>query len=95
MEMFDPAHAQTLSLPPHALSPYNMGKDVLIKLLSSRGLETSGSKDKMVEAVITHEANIRQELKAFETKAIEAAAQKKKELEKKSGAELKDYPPLG
>jgi hypothetical protein len=68
----------------------SMDKDALMKLLSPLGLDKSGGKDKMVEALLAHEAALRKELKAFQAKLVEAATNMKAELAKQSGGELKD-----
>jgi len=61
----------------------------LKEILSRHGLET-GSKDAMVKALLAHEAKIRKDLQAFEGKVGEAAEEKKKELEGKTNAALKE-----
>merc|ERR1712070_1044543 len=61
----------------------------LKEVLSRYGLET-GSKDAMVKALLAHEAKIRKELQSFEGKISEAAEQRKKELEGKTNAALKE-----
>merc|ERR1719440_1170928 len=61
----------------------------LKEILSRYGLET-GSKDAMVKALLAHEAKIRTELQAFDAKVDEAAEQRKKELEGKTNAALKE-----
>jgi len=58
-------------------------------LLLLNGLET-GAKDQMVKTMLAHEAKCREELKAFEAKIDQVAADKAKELEGKSNSQLKD-----
>merc|ERR1711977_687030 len=59
------------------------------ELLSRQGLET-GTKDQMIKTLLSHEAKCREDLKAFEVKVGEVAAQKKEELENKTNAALKE-----
>jgi len=61
----------------------------LKELLLRNGLE-SGSKEQMIKTLLAHEAKCRDELRAFEVKVSEAAAQKKEELESKTNAALKE-----
>jgi len=61
----------------------------LKEILARCGLE-AGSKDQMVKAMLTHEAQVRENLKAFEGKIGEAVAQKKEQLDTKTNAALKD-----
>lgn len=61
----------------------------LKELLSRQGLET-GSKEQMIKTLLAHEATVREDLKAFEAKVGEIAAQRGKELEAKSIAALKE-----
>eukprot|EP00927_Polykrikos_kofoidii_P053740 TRINITY_DN482_c0_g2_i2.p1 TRINITY_DN482_c0_g2~~TRINITY_DN482_c0_g2_i2.p1 ORF type:complete len:514 (-),score=162.77 TRINITY_DN482_c0_g2_i2:171-1619(-) len=67
----------------------NLSMQELKDLLTGKGLET-GSKIEMVETLLSHEANLREELEAWQAKAAEVLAQKKDEFEAKSNAELKD-----
>jgi hypothetical protein len=61
-----------------------------LKEMAARyGLE-GGAKDGLVKAVLAHEAKIRKDLKDFEAKTDEVADQKKKELEGKTNAALKE-----
>jgi len=60
----------------------------LKSLLSSQGLEAA-SKDKMIQAIIAHEAKREEELKVFEKKVEEVVEKRKEELQRKSNAELK------
>jgi len=61
----------------------------LKEILSRYGLE-SGGKDAMIKGLLAHEAKLRKELQAFDVKVGEAAEQKKKELEGKTNAALKE-----
>jgi len=61
----------------------------LKELLVLNGLE-AGSKEQMVKAMLAHEAKIREELRSFEAKVDEAAANKQKQLEGKSNTQLKE-----
>merc|ERR1719253_1823196 len=61
----------------------------LKELLSRQGLET-GSKEQMIATLLAHEAKCREDLKVFEAKVEEVAAQKEEELDKKTNAALKD-----
>eukprot|EP00927_Polykrikos_kofoidii_P053739 TRINITY_DN482_c0_g2_i1.p1 TRINITY_DN482_c0_g2~~TRINITY_DN482_c0_g2_i1.p1 ORF type:complete len:525 (-),score=174.37 TRINITY_DN482_c0_g2_i1:227-1726(-) len=67
----------------------NLSVQELKDLLTGKGLET-GTKNEMVETLFSYEANLREELKAWQAKAAEVLAQKKDEFEAKSNAELKD-----
>jgi len=57
-------------------------------LLSSEGLEVGG-KEKMIEAILAHEAKRAGELKVFDTKFGEILEKRKEELLRKSNADLK------
>merc|ERR1712048_1036611 len=57
---------------------------------SESALECGSSKEKMVLAVLEHEAKSREGAKAFDKKADAVIAQKKEELEGKTATELKD-----
>merc|ERR1712187_273297 len=59
-------------------------------LVSERALECGNSKQKMVTAVLEHEAKCRKEAKAFDKKADALIVQKREELEGKTATELKD-----
>merc|ERR1719440_1346027 len=61
----------------------------LKEILSRYGLE-SGGKEAMIKALLAHEAKLRKELQAFDAKVDEAAEQKRKELEAKTNAALKE-----
>merc|ERR1711972_506993 len=61
----------------------------LKELLARQGLE-AGSKERMIQTMLEHEAKRREDLKAFEAKLGEVAAQKKEELGSKTNAELKE-----
>merc|ERR1719199_1362578 len=61
----------------------------LKEIVLLNGLE-SGSKEQMVKAMLAYEAKCHEDLKAFETKVDELAAQKETELEAKSIGYLKD-----
>jgi len=61
----------------------------LKELLSRHGLQLGG-KDQMVKTLLAYEAKCRENLKAFEAKVLEAAAQKKQELDSKSNTALKE-----
>merc|ERR1712178_651081 len=61
----------------------------LKELLSRYGLET-GSKEAMVKNLLAHEAKLRGDLQAFDAKVEEVAEQRKKELEGKNNAALKE-----
>merc|ERR1712048_784643 len=57
---------------------------------SESALECGSSKEKMVLAVLEHEAKSREDAKAFDKKADEVIAQKKGQLDGKTATELKD-----
>merc|ERR1712151_139968 len=59
-------------------------------LVSERALECGNSKEKMVAAVLEHEAKCREDAKAFDKKADEVIVQKREELDSKTATELKD-----
>merc|ERR1712232_559817 len=59
-------------------------------LISENGIECSGSKENMIAVVLDFEAKQRDEIKAFDAKANEVAAQKQEELERKTESTLKD-----
>merc|ERR1712185_752239 len=61
----------------------------LKELLSRQGLET-GSKDQMINTLLSYEAKCREDLKAFDAKVEEVAAQREEELDKKTNAALKE-----
>jgi len=61
----------------------------LKELLSRQGLET-GSKEQMINTLLSHEAKCRDDLKTFEAKVEEVAARKEEELDKKTNAVLKE-----
>merc|ERR1719498_1351502 len=61
----------------------------LKELLTRYGLETGG-KVQMIKTLLAHEATVRENLKAFETKTAEVAKHKEGELDKKTNAVLKD-----
>merc|ERR1712139_370370 len=61
----------------------------LKEILSRYGLE-SGGKDAMIKALLAHEEKLRKELQAFDAKVDEAAEQRRKELETKTNAALKE-----
>merc|ERR1712176_1280294 len=62
----------------------------LSKLVAARGLSTSKSKNTMVEAILSHEAEVQTQLKAFEAKMSEVASKEKQVLQKKTAAQLKE-----
>merc|ERR1712186_259542 len=66
-----------------------MGKDQLKKLVLSKGLAIGGV-EAMVQTILDHEAQLRNEVKAHAAKADVVLAKKKEELEALSAAELKD-----
>merc|ERR1712061_592717 len=66
-----------------------MGKDQLKKLVLSKGLAIGGV-EAMVQTILDHEAQLRNEVKAHAAKADVVVAKKKEELEALSAAELKD-----
>merc|ERR1712232_1326064 len=57
--------------------------------IESNGLQVSNKKEQMVEAFFAHEASIRKELDAYETKCSEVETNKRAALEEKSAGELK------
>merc|ERR1712139_365537 len=61
----------------------------LKELLSRQGLET-GTKEQMIKMLLTHEAKCREDLRVFESKVTEVAAQQKEQLDDKTNAALKD-----
>merc|ERR1712072_1148851 len=61
----------------------------LKELLSRQGLET-GAKEHMIKTLLAHEAKCREDMKTFDVKVMEVAAQKKEELEGKTNTALKD-----
>merc|ERR1719163_586117 len=67
----------------------SMSQQDLKDLLLRNGLE-SGSKEQMIKTLLAHEAKVREDLKAYEAKVGEVAAQKKEELDKQTNAALKD-----
>merc|ERR1712232_703420 len=56
-------------------------------LVSERALECGSSKEKLIAAVLEHEAKIREDAKAFDKKADEVIVQKKVQLEGKTATE--------
>merc|ERR1711871_296192 len=60
-------------------------KEILVRL----GME-SGSKDHMIKALLAHEAKVRENLKAFESKIGAAVTEFKGQLDSKTNAALKD-----
>merc|ERR1711933_202993 len=67
-----------------------MSSEVMSKLLANRGLPTSKSKNVAVESLLTHEAEIQKNLKAYEAKMVSVVAKKGDELQKKAASELKE-----
>merc|ERR1712194_591008 len=67
-----------------------MEKDDLVKVLKARSLEPATSKDKMVAAILDHEAQVAQEVKNYKTKVVEASGIKEESLTAKTGSQLKD-----
>lgn len=61
----------------------------LKELVSLNGLET-GSKDQMLKTMLAHEAKCHEELRLFEEKVDQVAAQKQKQLESLSNAKVKE-----
>merc|ERR1711966_290950 len=61
----------------------------LKELLSRQGLET-GSKEQMINTLLSYETKCRDDLKAFEAKVEEVATQKEEELDKKTNAVLEE-----
>merc|ERR1711959_131627 len=61
----------------------------LKELLSRQGLET-GTKEQMMKTLLAHEAKCREDLRVFESKVVEVAAQQKDQLDDKTNAALKD-----
>jgi len=61
----------------------------LKELLTRYGLQT-GSKEQMIKTLLAHEAKVRENLNAFETKTAEVAKHKEGELDKKTNAVLKE-----
>jgi len=66
-----------------------MGKDQLKKLVLSKGIATGGL-EAMVQAILDHEAELRNELKAYAAKAEAILAKKREEMEALSPGQLKD-----
>merc|ERR1712176_133915 len=67
-----------------------ISSEVMSKLLANRGLPTSKSKNVAVESLLTHEAEIQKNLKAYEAKMVSVVAKKGDELQKKTASELKE-----
>merc|ERR1712192_77266 len=67
-----------------------MGKEELAEILKSKGLKIDKSKDTMGKTLLEHEANLREQLEAFDRKMCEISAKKQEELELKTNSELKD-----
>jgi hypothetical protein len=65
-----------------------MSKAALRELLSSLGLK-AGIKRDMVDKLLAHEAKMREEARARKARAQDVLAEKKKELEARSGEELR------
>merc|ERR1712113_464021 len=63
--------------------------DELKKMILKRGLRI-GIKNKMVEAIIAHDTKVHEAVQMHDAKVQEILAQKKHELEEKTGNELKD-----
>merc|ERR1712151_616839 len=67
-----------------------ISSEVMSKLLANRGLPASKSKNVAVESLLTHEAEIQKNLKAYEAKMVSVVAKKGDELQKKTASELKE-----
>merc|ERR1712151_1371004 len=67
-----------------------ISSEVMSKLLANRGLPASKSKNVAVESLLTHEAEMQKNLKAYEAKMVSAVAKKGDELQKKTASELKE-----
>lgn len=67
-----------------------MEKDELKKLMASCGLPASSAKGAMVEAILAHEEKVRIELRDYAAKVVEIRKKIGKDLEQKTGAELKE-----
>merc|ERR1712107_374443 len=67
-----------------------MDKEELGQIIKSRGLEASSSKEKMMAAVLAHEAKISQDMKEYKLKVVEGSKIKEEMLTKKTGAQLKE-----
>ena len=67
-----------------------MGKNELKKLLSSKGLEGTGSTDDQAEAFLADEVKACEKLKAYKAKVEHVLAKRREELKAKTLAELKD-----
>jgi len=61
----------------------------LKEVLSRFGLET-GSKEQMIKTMLSHEAKLAEDLKAFELKVNEAVAKKSEQLQTQTNAALKE-----
>jgi len=62
----------------------------LRSLASKQSVATSNKQDAMVDDLLAHEAKMHEKMRAFETRVNEALARKQKELETKTGSELKE-----
>merc|ERR1712113_308044 len=67
-----------------------ISSEVMSKLLANRGLPTSKSKNVAVESLLTHEAEIQKNLKAYEAKMVSVVAKKGDELQKKNSKRVKE-----
>merc|ERR1712048_263210 len=68
----------------------SMSPEGLAKLVAARGLSTGKSKNVMVEAILSHEADVKKQLEAFEARRSEVAAKEKQGLQKKTANQLKE-----
>merc|ERR1712187_401578 len=68
----------------------SMSPEGLAKLVAARGLSTGKSKNVMVEAILSHEADVKKQCEAFEAKKSDAAAKEKQSLQKKTASQLKE-----
>merc|ERR1711884_46853 len=57
-----------------------MEKDELAEILKRKGLKTDKNKDTMAKTLLEHEANLREQLAAFDSKMCEISATKQEEL---------------
>merc|ERR1711879_480536 len=64
----------------------SMSPEGLSKLVAARGLSTSKSKNTMVEAILSHEAEVQTQVKAFEAKMSEFASKEKQGLQTKTAS---------
>jgi len=68
----------------------SMSPEALAKLVVARGLNTSKSKNAMVDAILAHEADVKKKCEAFEAEISKVAATEKQALQSKTAGELKE-----